>query len=75
MQDLEKKEASGANVKDSANVAQTGDVATSQSSPEAAWYFSPYAVIAGMLLIAALLGLLLKRNQRPKVVRRDQNFK
>lgn len=75
MQDLEKKEASGTSAADGANVAQTGAEGANQSTPEAAWYFSPYAVIAGMLLIAALLGLLLKRKQRPMVVRRDQNFK
>ena len=70
MQDLEKSDAAGLN----AAAAAPGQIAVAgQSPPESPWYFSPYAVIVGMLLIAALLGFLLKRKPRPVVVRRYQS--
>jgi pilus assembly protein FimV len=70
MQDLEKSDATGLN----ATAAEPGQIAVAgQSASENPWYFSPYAVIIGMLLIAALLGFLLKRKPRPVVVRRYQS--
>ncbi len=70
MQDLEKSDAAGLN----AAAAAPGQIAVAGQSPsESPWYFSPYAVIIGMLLIAALLGFLLKRKPRPVVVRRYQS--
>jgi pilus assembly protein FimV len=69
MQDLEKSDAAGLNA-----AAAPGQIAVAgQNPPESPWYFSPYAVIVGMLLIAALLGFLLKRKPRPVVVRRYQS--
>jgi len=71
MQDLEKSDAA---VPAGAEGAAPGQIAVAgQNPPESPWYFSPYAVIAGMLLIAALLGFLLKRKQKPAVVRRYQS--
>jgi pilus assembly protein FimV len=50
-----------------ANGEQTANspVAASAAKPaaESAWYFSPYAVFAALLLIAGLLGVLLKRKR------------
>jgi LPXTG-motif cell wall-anchored protein len=71
MQDLEKSDAAGPA---GADAAAPGQIAVAgRNPPENPWYFSPYAVIVGMLLIAALLGFLLKRKQRPTVVRRYQS--
>jgi hypothetical protein len=36
---------------------------TAKPAAESAWYFSPYAVFAALLLIAGLLGVLLKRKR------------
>ncbi|MBP6534939.1 MAG: hypothetical protein KA218_07775, partial [Arenimonas sp.] len=71
MQDLEKSDVAAMTGADAAVPGQIAVVG--HNPPENPWYFSPYAVIIGMLLIAALLGLLLKRKQRPAVVRRYQS--
>lgn len=63
MQDLEKSDASGANAAGDAKTAQNQAAGMGQNPPESPWYLSPYAVITGLLLIAALLGTLLKRKR------------
>lgn len=63
MQDLEKSEASGQDASDDAKTVQNQAAVVGQNPSESPWYFSPYAVITGLLLIAALLGTLLKRKR------------
>jgi pilus assembly protein FimV len=63
MQDLEKSDASGLNAPDATKTVQNQAAVTGQNPSDGPWFFSPYAVITGLLLIAALLGTLLKRKR------------
>ncbi len=61
MQDLEKSDTSKVSATQTSVQNQLDANKTSNAS---AWYFSPFVILAGLLLVAGLLGMLLKQKRR-----------
>ena len=62
MQDLEK---SGTQPESTTQVsAQNPSTDTNKVNAASAWYFSPFVILAGLLLVAGLLGMLLKQKRK-----------
>ncbi len=62
MQDLEKSGTGKAATTETPTQNQVADASKTQSSN--AWYFSPFVILAGLLLVAGLLGMLLKQKRK-----------
>ena len=61
MQDLEKTDTTKVSETQTSTQNQLDANKTSSAS---AWYFSPFVILAGLLLVAGLLGMLLKQKRR-----------
>jgi pilus assembly protein FimV len=62
MQDLEKT--GSATVAATQSVTQNQATDATKTTNSNAWYFSPFVILAGLLLIAGLLGMLLKQKRK-----------
>ncbi len=62
MQDLEKSGSPKLTVTQASTPNQASEV--SKTAGSNAWYFSPFVILAGLLLVAGLLGMLLKQKRK-----------